>query len=219
MDGAGASVQSPNFESDWNISGLPSVRCYMCKTPNTRGGFASGSWSHGATLELLGDIGYTRTCKRCKNKLLATLTHVRTQYNARFRVDPTPAAGAAATAAASEPSAEATAVASAAATAATSEAGGASAAATAVASTASAAATAASVEEESDQSDAMVYSSRSIIYTHSDTTSDEKTVQSQDHTFFAKVRHPDPRSKQDYSRQVCPLKAARRTQLSSRASQ
>ena len=31
MDGAGASVQSPNFESDWNISGLPSVRCYMSR--------------------------------------------------------------------------------------------------------------------------------------------------------------------------------------------
>ena len=160
MGGAGASVQSPNFENDWQTSGLPNVRCYMCKTLGTRSGFAPGSWSHEATAELLGDIGYTRTCsKRCKNKLLATLTHVRTQYNARFGVDPTPAAGAAATAAASEPSAEATAVASAAATAATSEAGGASAAATAVASTASAAATAASVEEESD---AMVYSDRSF---------------------------------------------------------
>ena len=159
MNGARASVQSPNFENDWQTSGLPNVRCYMCKTLGTRSGFAPGSWSHEATAELLGDIGYTRTCKRCKNKLLATLTHVRTQYNARFGVDPTPAAGAAATAAASEPSAEATAVASAAATAATSEAGGASAAATAVASTASAAATAASVEEESD---AMVYSDRSF---------------------------------------------------------
>jgi len=100
MDGAGASVQSPNFGSDWQTSGLPSVRCYLCKTQGTRSGFVSGSSSHVATAELLGNSGYARTCNRCKIKLFETLTHVRTQcyVNSRFGVDPTPAAGAGAAA-------------------------------------------------------------------------------------------------------------------------